>query len=266
VRARLPSTATLICLGLCGFILAFAIGDLLHTESRVPDAAAEQLQDQFDSRAWLYSFSILAIVALAIAYNVRSAPRDEWMRIFTNVGVAAVCLGIGAVVILLATDGSSVAPPAAPTLMVPVVLLAAAAAGTLMGRSEGWVEQGQGNGIREMVVQAGKLAIDIGTAGQVRRSRMEELAGWLSLVTLALTGLTCLFALVFVLAQPGCDASASPPHWTNPIVSLAAVTAVGAMAAAIGLLLLRRWIVALIGLAVCPVAVLFVLASTCAFS
>ena len=114
-------------------------------------------------------------------------------------------------------------------------------------------------------MQAGMLAIHIGTAGQLKRSRMEELAGWLSLATIALTGLTCLFAVVFVLAQPGCDASASPPDWTSPIDSVAAVTAIGAMATAVGALLLRRWVVSLVGLVVCPVAVLFVLASTCAF-
>jgi hypothetical protein len=116
-----------------------------------------------------------------------------------------------------------------------------------------------------MLLQAGKLAIHVGTAGQIRRSRMEEVAGWLSLGTVALTSLTCLFALVFVLAQPGCDASASPPDWTNPIDSIAAVTAIGAIAAAIGSLLMRRWMVALVGLVLCPVALLFVLASTCAF-
>jgi hypothetical protein len=141
----------------------------------------------------------------------------------------------------------------------------AAAAGTLFGRSEGWAEQAPGNGIREMFMQAGKLVVDIGTAGQVRRSRMQELAAWLSLVTVGLTALTCLFAFVYVIAQPGCDASASPPGWTNPIDSVAAVTAIGAMATAVGALLLRRWIAALAGLVICPVAVLFVLASTCAF-
>jgi hypothetical protein len=289
VRARIPTTATLICLALCGLILAVAIGDLLHTESRLPDVsancsesaascrdtllneqlerdrAADPLQDQYDSRAWLYSFAILAIVALTVAYRLRSTPRAGWMRIFTNLGVTGVWLGIVAVVILLATDGSSLAPPPGPTLMIPVVLLVTAAAGTLTGRSEEWAEQGHGDGIKEMFMQAGKVAIHIGTAGQVRRSRMEELAGWLSIITIGLTALTCLFALTFVLAQPGCDASASPPDWTNPIDSIAAVTAIGAMAAAIGTLLLRRWVVALIGLGLCPVAVLFVLASTCAF-
>ena len=289
VRARIPSTATLICLGLGGLILVFATGDLLHTESRLPDAAAhcretdaacrdsrlseqlardraaEPLQDQYDSRAWLYAFAILAIVALTLAYRLRSTARAEWARIFTNVGVAGVWLGIGAVVLLLVTDGSSLGPPPGPTLVIPVALLVTAATGTLMGRAEGWAEQTQTDGIREMLLQAGKLAIHVGTAGQIRRSRMEEVAGWLSLGTVALTSLTCLFALVFVLAQPGCDASASPPDWTNPIDSIAAVTAIGAIAAAIGSLLMRRWMVALVGLVLCPVALLFVLASTCAF-
>jgi hypothetical protein len=289
LRFRAPSHQTLACLALCALILGFAAGDLAHTSSRLPDAspacqagdsacidaqqseqrardrAAEPLQDQYDSRAWLYVSGILAIVALAVAWRLRSTRRAEWPRIFTNLGVTGTWLGIGAVVLLIATDGDAVGPPPGPTLTLPVVVLVAAATGTLIGRSEGWAQQGQPNGVREMILQVGRLAIDIGTAGQVRRSRMEELAGWLSLATLALTALTCVFALVFVLAQPGCDTSASPPDWTKPIDSVAAVTAIGAIAAAIGALLLRRWIVALAGLVVCPVAVLFVLASTCAF-
>ncbi|HEY7266841.1 MAG TPA: hypothetical protein VH501_04035 [Solirubrobacterales bacterium] len=280
---------TLACLALCALILGFATADLVHTESRLPDEsvscrptdaacrdvqlreqlardrAADPLQDQFDSRAWAYSSAILAIVALTMAWRLRSTPRRDWIRIFTNVGVTGVWLGIAAVVLLLATDGSSLAPPPGPTLMVPVVLLVAAAAGTLFGRAERWAEHDPSGGLRGMFVQAGKVAIDIGTAGQIRRSRMEELAWWLSVITVGLTAVTCLFAFVFVLAQPGCDASASPPNWTNPIDSIAAVTAIGGMAAAVGALLLRRWIVALAGLVICPVAVLFVLASTCAF-
>jgi hypothetical protein len=289
VWERLPSKPTLVCLALSALILGFAAADLVHTDSRLPDVsaacgpsdaactnamlseqlardrAAEPLQDQYDSRAWLYAFAILAIVALTVAYRLYSTRRRDWMRQFTNLGVTGVWLGIGAVVLLVATDGKSVAPPPAPLLMLPVVLLVAAAAGTLTGRSEGWAEVSQVDGVIDLFVQAGKRAIDVGTAGQLRRSRLNELAGWLTLVTIGLTSLTCLFAFVFVLAQPGCDASASPPDWTNPIDSVAAVSAIGGMAAAVGALLLRRWIVALIGLLVCPIAVLFVLASTCAF-
>jgi hypothetical protein len=288
-RRRAPSRQTFVGVALCAALLAFAAADLVHTESQLPNAgggcregdtacrgaelseqlardrAAEPLQDRYDTRAWLYAFGILAIAALTVADRLRTTSRREWLRIFTNLGVVGVWLGIGAVVLLLATDGSSMSPPPGPLLMIPVILLVAAAAGTLMGRSEGWAEQGQADGVREMFMQAGKLVIDIGTAGQVRRSRMEELAGWLSLATVWLTAITCLFALVFVLAQPGCDASARPPDWTNPVDSVAAVTAIGAMAAAVGALMLRRSVVALVGLVICPVAVLFVLASTCAF-
>ncbi len=46
---------------------------------------------------------------------------------------------------------------------------------------------------------------------------------------------------------------------------MAAVAAIGGMAAGIGALILRRWIPALISLIACPVALLFVLGSTCAF-
>jgi hypothetical protein len=280
---------TLVCIALCALIVGFAAGDLVHTESRLPDVstecsqgdaacrdvrlseqlardrAAEPLQDQYDSRAWLYAFAILAIVALTLSYGLRVSPRREWLRIFTNLGATGVWLGIAVVVVLLATDGSSLAPPPAPLLMVPVLLLVTAAAGTLMGRTEGWSERGQTDGLRELLLGFGRTAIDVGTAGQIRRSRMEQLAEGLSIATLALTGVTCALALLYVLAQPGCDASASPPDWTNPVDAVAAVTAIGAMAAAVGTLLLRRWLVALFGLVACPVAVLFVLASTCAF-
>lgn len=284
------SRPTLACIALCLLILIGAAADLAHTESRLPDfpsracepnqascfnaqlseglareRAAEPLQRQYDSRAWLYSFATLAIIAVAIAWTLRSTPRTEWLRIFTNLGVIGVWLGIGATVLLLLTNGNSVEPPPAPVLMLPVVLLVSAAAGTLFGRSEGWAEQAH-NGVRERVIHLGKLAIHVGTAGQVRRSRMDQLARWLANAALGLTAITCVLALVFVLAQPDCSTGGGPPRWTDPIDSVAAVAAIAGMAAGIGALLLRRWIAALISLIACPVALLSVLLSTCALS
>jgi hypothetical protein len=280
----------LACLALCALMVILAGVDLAHTESRLPDfasrdcqpneaacfnaqlseslareRAAEPLQREYESRAWLYAFALLAIGALATAYTLRASPRNEWLRIFSNIGVTGVWLGIGVTVLLVATDGDAVTPPPAPLLMVPIVLLVAAATGTLIGRSEGWAEQDQAEAIRERVVHLGKLAIHVGTAGQARRSRMEELARWLSNLALVLTAVTCALALVFVLAQPDCGTSGSPPSWTDPIDSVAVVAAIGGMAAGIGALILRRWIAPLISLIACPVALLFVLASTCAF-
>jgi hypothetical protein len=289
-RWRPPSRYMLACLALCGFILILAGIDLAHTESRLPDfpsracqpneascfnaqlseslareRAGEPLRRQYESRAWLYAFAILAIGAVATAYSLRSKPRTGWLRVFSNLGVTGVWLGIGATVILVATDGDAVTPPPAPLLMLPVVLLVAALAGTLIGRSEGWAERTQADDVRERVLHLGKLAIHVGTAGQAKRTRMEELARWLSNAALVLTALTGVLAFIFVLAQPGCGTNGSPPSWTDPIDSVAAVAAIGGMAAGIGALILRRWIPALISLIACPVALLFVLSSTCAF-
>jgi hypothetical protein len=290
VQARIPSPPVLGCLGLCALILAIATVDLVHTESRLPDVsshacpaddtscrnvrlseqlardrAADPLQDQYDSRAWLYAFAILAAIAVTVAWILRTNPRTEWLRVFSNLGVTGVWLGIAVVVLLRLTDGSAVEPPPGPALLIPVALLVAAVAGTLIGRSEGWAERSQMDGVRDRVIHIGKFALHVGTAGEAKRSRLEELARWLSAAALALTAATCVFAFVFVLAQPGCDTTGTPPGWTNPIDSIAAVTAIGGMAAGIGTLILRHWIAALISLVACPVALLFVLASTCAF-
>ena len=271
-------------------IVAIATVDLLHTESRLPDVstsrcpgddssclnirlseqlardrAADPFQHRYDSRAWLYAFAILATVAVTVAWTLRASPRTRWLRIFANIGIVGVWLGIAVVVLLLLTDGSSLKPPPGPALLLPVVMLVAAVAGTLIGRSEGWAERSQADGVRDRVVHIGKLAVHIGTAGQVKRSRLEELGSWLSVIALALTVATCVLAFIFVVGQPGCDTAGTPPGWTNPIDSIAAVTAIGGAAAGIGTLILRRWIAALISLVVCPVALLFILASTCAF-
>jgi hypothetical protein len=288
-RRRGPSRYTLVCLGLCALILVLAAVDLGHTESRLPDfpsycqrgeascfnaqlsasvaneRAAQPLQRQYNSRAWLYAFAILAIGAVATAYSLRSNPRTEWLRIFTNLGVTGVWIGIGVIVVLVTTDGNAVTPPPAPLLMLPVVLLMAAVIGTLIGRSEGWAEPSQANEVRDRVLHIGKLAVHVGTVGQAKRSRLEDLARWLAATAVTLTAITGVFALAFVLAQPGCATNGGPPSWSNPIDSVAAVAAIGGMAAGVGALILRRWIAALISLIACPVALLFVLASTCAF-
>jgi hypothetical protein len=281
----------LACAAVCVLIAIVAAVDLAHTESRVPDfasgecrsdqascfnaqlseglareRAADPLQREYASRAWLYAFAILAVMALATAWSMRANPRTEWPRIFTNLGVIGVWVGIGVIVVLVTTDGNAVEPPPAPLLTLPVVLLVAAVAGTLIGREEGWAVQSQTDQIRERVLQVGKLAIHVGTAGEAKRSKLEELARWFATAALALTAATCTLALAFVLAQPGCDTGGGPPHWTDPIDAATAVAAIAGVAAGIGALLLRRWIAALISLTGCPVSLLLVLVSTCAFS
>ena len=290
-RLHAPSRFTLACLGVCALILVIAAVDLAHTVSRLPDVstadcgpehsscvnaqlservardrAAEPLQDQFNSRAWIYTFAILATTAVAVAFSLRSNPRREWPRIFTNLGVIGVWLAIAVVIALLATDGDPVTVPASPALTLPVILVIVAAAGTLLGRSEGWAEQSQGDGVRDRVIHLGKIAIHIGTVGQVKRSRMEKLGRLITYAALGLSGLTLLLALILTTAgQPDCRGGEGPAGWTDAIDSVVAVTAIGGIAAGVAGLLMRRWVVALISLVVCPISLLVVLASTCAF-
>jgi hypothetical protein len=290
LRHRAPSRLTLACLGLCALIVLAATVDLLHTESRLPDVsmppcppesascrdamldaelarlrAADPLQDQYDSRAWLYASAILAITAIATGYALRSRPRTAWTGVFTNLGVIGVWAGIAAVVLLVATDGLALAPPPGPTLLLPVALVVSAVAGTLIGRTEGWAERSQVDGVREMVMQAGKLGVHVGTAGQAKRSRIQELGRLLTLAALALTAMSCLLALVSLLGEPDCGGNSDTPGWADPLGVLTAITAIGGMAAGIGALLLRHWIAALASLVLCPIALLMVLVSTCAF-
>ena len=278
-------------MGVCALILLIAALDLAHTESRLPDVstadcgpehsscvnaqlservardrAAEPLQDQFNSRAWIYTFATLATAAVATAFSLRTNPRAAWPRIFTNLGVIGVWLAIAVVIALLATDGDPVTIPAAQALTLPVILVIVAATGTLLGRSEGWAGQNQGNGVRDRVIHLGKIAIHVGTAGQVKRSRMEKLARWSAYWAVGLSALTLLLALILTtVGQPDCGGGEGPAGWTDAIDSVVAVTAIGGIAAGVAGLVMRRWVVALVSLIVCPISLLVVLASTCAF-
>ena len=290
-RWRAPSRQTLACLAVCVLIGTIAAVDYAHIESRLPDVErvdcvptdadcftanlqqeiarqreAEPLQDQFNSRAWFYAFAILATVAVAVAYSLRSRPRGDWLQVFTNVGVGGVWVGIAMIALLVVAGEASIRIRAAPALTIPVVLLGAAAVGTLIGRSEGWSDESPVGGVRERVIGFGKLAIHVGTAGAARRSRVAQLGRWISAAAIALTVVTAILAVAFILPQPECPyADESPPGWTNPIDSAAAVTGVLAIAAGITALLLRRWIASLISVVANPIALLAILASTCAF-
>ena len=101
-RWRAPSRPTLACVAVCGLIVLAGAIDYANTESKLPDVAArecdpanlecfnasreeqiarnraaEPLEDQFNSRAWLYAFAILAVCALAVANSLRVRPRTR---------------------------------------------------------------------------------------------------------------------------------------------------------------------------------------------
>jgi hypothetical protein len=285
------SRPTLACVVFCAAVVAIAAVDLANTRDRVPPLPAadcgadvdcnevrnaeieerrleaERLEQQLGARSWLYASAIIAVIALATALSLRSRPRQRWPRLFTNLGMIGVWSGILAVVLLVVGDTESpVSIRAAPLFAPAVAMLAAAALGTVVGRAEHWDrDPGLVGDVRGGATAVGKRAIDIGTGGAVARAQLDKLARWLTMGSLAMTGVTAALAIAFVDAQPGCDGAEIAPEWTETVASISALTAIAAIAAGIGALLLRRWVPALIVLVANPVVGLLMLASTCAF-
>jgi hypothetical protein len=283
------SRPTLACIGLCAAVLVFASADLAHTASRVPEIPSyaprcakadrecfgqgfrarsasvrqrDRLQDQFDTRSWLYAFGIAGLVAVAVAYSLRSSRRTEWPRVFTNLGVIGVWWAIASTIVLLVTAGDRISVAAGPLSTVPVLLIAAAAVGAWLGRSEGWAHESQVDEVIRHASMLRSVVLHLGTRGASSRSKLEGLARWFSIAALALTGATVVLAVAFSLPQPGCGGGGTPV-WTDPVGAAAAVAAVAAVAAGVGALVLRHWVPALFSLVVCPAAFLVMILSTC---
>jgi hypothetical protein len=282
------SRPTLACVGLSLAILVFATADLIHTGDRVPAAGAatrqcspsdkrcvrvaqaaqtarvreaEHLESQYKTRSWLYAFGIAALIAVAAAYSLRARDRKEWPRVFTNLGVIGVWAAIAGTVVVLLTDDDEISVAAGPAYTVAILLIAAAVTGTVIGRSEGWASESQIDGVRKHASRLGQVALHVGTGGASSQSKLDKLARWFSIAAYGLSALTAALALVFSLAQPGCGGDA--PGWAAPFGSAASVSAVAAVAAGVGALVLRRWVPALVAVVINPVAFLAMIISTC---
>jgi hypothetical protein len=280
------SRFTLACAAVCALVLGIAAADYAHVESRVPPVPppdcgssascnearnaqiavrlelSTSLEQQFQSRAWLYSFVIVAAIAVATAVALRSRRRFGWQRIFTNLGIAGVWAGLALTVLLVINDGDPVALPAAPLYAPAVLMIGAAAVGTVMGRREGWADTDAVAEARAGATAMGKWAL----GGLLADSRRDAAARFFSNWAFAFSAATIFLALVFIPAQPACGGGGGePPGWTDAMQAIAGITSIGGIAAGIGALLLRRWLPALVSLVANPLALLFMAASTCAF-
>jgi hypothetical protein len=281
---------TQACVGVCVVVLGVAALDYAHLEDRVrpvppancgnSDSCNEarnaqiaarlqlstNLEQQYQSRAWLYAFTIVAAIAVAAAVALRSRRRVGWQRIFTNLGVGGVWSGIAATVLLVISDGDPISLPAGPLYTPAVLMIAAAAAGTVMGRREGW---GDSDAVAEARAGAAAVGKSVGKWALrplLEGSRREAAADFFSNWAIAFSATTVFLALVFIPSQPGCGGGGGePPAWTDAVEALAGIASIGAIAAGIAALLLRRWVPALISLVASPVALLFMVAATCAF-
>jgi hypothetical protein len=284
------SRFTLACVAVCALVLGITALDYAHVDSRVPPVPpadcgnsascnearnaqllvrlqlSTSLEEQFESRAWLYAFVISAAIAVATAVAMRTRRRPGWQRIFTNLGVAGVWSGIAATVLLLINDGGSVALPPAPLYAPSVLMIAAAAVGTVIGRREGW---GDTDPVAEARAGASAVGKSVGkwALGPLLEGSRRDAAGrFFSDWAFAFTGATVFLGLVFIPPQPACGGGGGePPGWSDAVQAIAGITSIGAIAAGLAALLLRRWLPALVSLVASPVALLLMVASTCAF-
>ena len=284
------SRFTQACVAVCALVLLIAAADYAHVDGRVPpvppadcgssascnearnaqiDVRLElstSLEEQFRSRAWLYAFVIAAAIAVATGVAMRTRRRPGWQRIFTNLGVAGVWSGIAVTVLLVINDGGTVALPAAPLYTPSALMIVAAAVGTVMGRREGW---GDTDAVAEARAGATAMGKSVGkwALGPLLEGSRRDAAGrFFSNWAFAFTGATVFLALVFIPPQPACGGGGGePPGWTDAVEAIAGITSIGAIAAGIVALLLRRWLPALVSLVANPIALILMAASTCAF-
>ncbi len=156
--------------------------------------------------------------------------------------------------------------PAAPLYTPAVLMIAAAAVGNVMGRREGWGDTDAVAEARAGATAVGKSVGKWALGGLIVGSRRDAAGRFFSNWAFAFTGATVFLALVFIPPQPACGGGGGePPGWRDTMQAIAGITSIGAIAAGMAALLLRRWLPALVSLVASPLALLLMVASTCAF-
>jgi hypothetical protein len=243
-------------------VVAAAIVDFRHTEQRVPpvpplcvpDTAAcnaarnaqfgprldriEQLEREYRGRAWLYSSLLIAAVAVTSVAAIAGGRPPR--RVVANLGAVGVGALILAVVVVYVGFGlPALDPPTTPVYAPPVVMLLGALVGTALTRG---------------------APDSLPRISRGRAARGVLVVGW------SLAAVTVLLAWLFGSVEPGCGSDEQPPSWHDALAAATLGTALAGIAVAVAALVLRRWIPALTWVLVAPAALLYVAASSCAFS
>jgi hypothetical protein len=185
------------------------------------------LQEGFNHRVGLY----LVGLALAVAYVCIAALRSgsvEPARVFTNLGIAGVCVLIGTVAAMLwATAGGIELPRITPWLLSAGMLASAA----------------------------------IGRLATLRAVPPGRLFPWQTSIALGITAVASLIAVSYAYAQPDCGSGlpvADFPALFPPLVVAGLVMGLACLAT-------RRWIAGLVTVVVNPFVFLAAAAASCAF-
>ena len=200
---------------------------------------AIELEDGFESRAWLYGLGALAAVLIGAGISYSRTSVERRRDLFTDLGVAGVLwLIAGFALGLFGADGL-VAIPTKPVFYPGIALLAIAGIGTLTTpKSPPGMKRERAPGLQR--------------AGQAVR-----VAGF------GLAGIAVVMAVV-ILAGRGDPCVTTTPGWVEDLVVLGLIAAVGAIVCGFIELAQRRWLTALLLLIPGPFAILVAgLSTTC---
>jgi len=237
--------------GVVVVLVALLVGsiDRSRTENKVPPfpppgqsslpryERIRQLDHDFDRRALMYGGVAAVALGLAAAAALAGASTQEQQRrVFGQVGVAGVVLGLLGALLLWTTRGN-IEPPWGAVFAPAGLLLAIAALG-------GSVARLQRPPPEETPMEGRPL----------RR---------VALAALSFTAVTVVLAYVYAAQQDGsCDVHMPAPAWAGVVGWAAGISAAAAFLLGLAGLAARRWFVALVCVVVNPAALVYMLLST----
>jgi hypothetical protein len=240
-------TAVAVVVALAG--VAAAIVDYRVTLSRVPELPdctpyTEQCEQGLDARneerqtlegdhrrrSWIYSVAVLgaALGATVAASLGRRTPREQ-QRVFANLGVAGVVLGLVVAGLFLLADTLTIEPGVRPAFLPSVGMLTVAAVGGLITRG-----------------QSGRR-LEVG-------GRKRQIAWRLSLAGLGFTAVT--FVLAWIYTEHVSSCGPEDDLATRYLLGTALATSVAAGLFGLLGLLAGRWFLALVYFVLNPVLLL----------
>ena len=233
-------------------LAALAVGsfDRAHTEAKVPPPPAsnsdylarykriQQLDRDFDRRAWIYGGTAAVGMALAAAFALaRARTLADQRRVFGQAGVFGVVFGLAGVVVSSWHHGF-IDPPGLAVFTPCLTMLGIAALG----------------GASTRLQRPPPDELEVPTQRPLRR---------VAYVALGCTLLTVLLASVYASGQHGtCGEPVADAAWATAAAWGAVISAVAAFVLGLVGLAARRWFVALICVVVNPGALFYMVISS----
>ncbi|MGI8593147.1 MAG: hypothetical protein ACR2ML_02060 [Solirubrobacteraceae bacterium] len=223
-----------------------------HPASSSPAVAEqERLRDAFVTRGWCYSLVFIGTVTALVVAGLRSAPRDRWHELFTDLGVASVPAIVLASV--LSSSWPNLLEEVSKELiwLPPVLMVLGAGVGSLLTLSKDRARAAVG---APAIGEPGPPTPD--PTGRSLYSPFPRIGR----ITIGLSVLTVVLLAILGAGVHGAECSDRARGWVG-LVALAALGS-GLAVGVCGVLALfaRRWVLCLLSISFAAIALLFAVA------